>query len=47
VHDELVLEVPAEEIERASAVVRETMENVQPLEVPLRVDIKWGRSWEH
>jgi DNA polymerase-1 len=47
VHDELVLEVPQEELETVSAVVRETMENVQPLEVPLRVDIKAGRSWEH
>jgi DNA polymerase-1 len=47
VHDELVLEVPQEELETATAVVRETMENVHPLDVPLRVDVKWGRSWEH
>jgi DNA polymerase-1 len=47
VHDELVLEAPDEEVERASAVVRETMEQVYPLEVPLRVDLKIGSSWEH
>jgi DNA polymerase-1 len=47
VHDELVLEVPQDELETATAVVRETMENVHPLDVPLRVDVKWGRSWEH
>jgi DNA polymerase-1 len=47
VHDELVLEAPDGEVETATGVVRETMENVYPLEVPLRVDLKAGRSWEH
>ncbi len=47
VHDELVLEAPDQEIERASLVVRETMENVYPMEVPLKVDLKIGQSWEH
>ena len=47
VHDELVLESPDPEVAKASEVVRETMENVYPLEVPLRVDLKVGASWEH
>jgi DNA polymerase-1 len=47
VHDELVLEAPEHEIERVSEVVRDTMENVYALEVPLRVDLKVGGSWEH
>jgi DNA polymerase-1 len=47
VHDELVLEAPDPEVERASRLVRETMEGVYPLEVPLRVDLKVGSSWEH
>ena len=47
VHDELVLEVPEDEVEKVEAVVRETMENVYPMEVPLRVDIVTGESWEH
>jgi DNA polymerase-1 len=47
VHDELVLESPDNEVERASRVVRETMERVHPMEVPLRVDLKIGSSWEH
>ncbi len=47
VHDELVLEAPEPELERASLVVRETMENVYPLEVPLKVELKIGPSWEH
>ena len=47
VHDELVLEVPEDEVETVEALVRETMENVYPMEVPLRVDIATGSSWEH
>ena len=47
VHDELVLEVPDEEVEKATALVRETMENVYPMAVPLTVDIATDRSWEH
>ena len=47
VHDELVLEVPEDEVGTVEALVRETMENVYPMEVPLRVDIATGKSWEH
>jgi DNA polymerase-1 len=47
VHDELVIEAPDSEIEEASRLVRETMESVYPLLVPLRVDLKIGDSWEH
>ncbi len=47
VHDELVVEAPDDELSRVSGVVRETMEQVHPLEVPLKVDVKAGRSWEH
>lgn len=45
VHDELVLEVAAEDCARAQAIVRQEMEQVCPLKVPLRVDLRWGRSW--
>ena len=47
VHDELVLEVPEDEVERTSDLVRTTMEGVYPMDVPLKVDIAVGRSWEH
>ncbi len=47
VHDELVLEVPEEEVERAAALVREVMEGVHPMEIPLIVEIALGRSWLH
>ncbi|UCG38905.1 MAG: DNA polymerase I [bacterium] len=45
VHDELVLEVPEGEAERSAGFVRETMETVMELEVPLVVDVGWGNNW--
>jgi DNA polymerase-1 len=45
VHDELVLEVPLDERERVTEVVRDTMQNVTELRVPLVVDIGFGTTW--
>jgi DNA polymerase-1 len=45
VHDELVFEVPEEELERMRTLVREQMENVHPLHVPLLVEIGVGPNW--
>ena len=45
VHDELLFEVPAAEIESMRALVREMMENVHPLSVPLLVEIGVGPNW--
>ena len=42
VHDELVLEVPHEELETVSVLVREVMESAFDLDVPLQVDIEAG-----
>jgi DNA polymerase-1 len=46
VHDELLFEVPREELDRLAPVVRTTMEGALPLDVPLTVDVKVGDSWE-
>ena len=46
VHDELLLEVPRDEVDRLVPVLRETMESALPLDVPLTVDIKVGDDWE-
>jgi len=46
VHDELLFEVPRDEVERLAALVRETMEGALPLSVPLVVDVKVGDDWE-
>ena len=46
VHDELLFEVPRDEVEALAALVRETMETALPLDVPLTVDVKVGDDWE-
>lgn len=45
VHDELVLEVPEEELEHVKSLVRWAMELDQPLRVPLVVDMHVGPNW--
>jgi DNA polymerase I len=45
VHDELVLEVPNDEHEATEALVREVMEGVTELRVPLTVDTGFGPNW--
>jgi DNA polymerase-1 len=45
VHDELLFEVDAAAVETATAVIREEMESVMELRVPLRVDVRAGLSW--
>ena len=45
VHDELVLEAVNCEIEQVSAILRDAMENVVELSVPLIIDIHSGKDW--
>jgi DNA polymerase-1 len=45
VHDELVFEVPPEELEPMMELVRSRMENVMELRVPLVVDLGVGPNW--
>ncbi len=45
VHDELVFEVAPGEVDSLTALVREKMEGVLPLGVPLRVDVGVGANW--
>lgn len=45
VHDELVLEVVESELDVVQAILRESMEHVVALSVPLSIDIHWGRNW--
>ena len=45
VHDELVFEVPPDELERMMKLVRSHMENVVRLKVPLVVDLGVGENW--
>ena len=45
VHDELILEAPEAEVEETAALLRECMESVMELAVPLRADVSTGRDW--
>lgn len=45
VHDELLLEVPEDELAETTEVVCEIMENAYPLDVPLKVDAHSGTNW--
>ncbi len=46
VHDELVLEVRNDMLDEVQNVVVEAMELSQPLRVPLKVDVKIGKTWK-
>jgi DNA polymerase-1 len=45
VHDELVFEVPEEELQKAIPMIQNEMENVMKLSVPLKVSISSGKNW--
>ncbi len=45
VHDELIFEAPAEEVERVVRLVRQVMEGAIQLIVPLTVTVKTGPNW--
>ncbi len=46
VHDELVVEVPTKQAKRVAKIVKETMENVVKLCVPIEVEVGIGDNWE-
>ena len=45
VHDELIFDVPDEELQVVTDIVQEIMENIYKLSVPLKVEINYGRDW--
>jgi DNA polymerase-1 len=45
VHDELVFEVPENEVKQMTALVRDKMEHVHEVRVPLLVEISVGKNW--
>jgi len=45
VHDELIVESPLEEQERAAAILKEEMEGAAGLRVPLVADVHAGKTW--
>jgi len=45
VHDELIFEVPLNEVDIMKTLVKDEMEGVMKLKAPLRVSIETGESW--
>ena len=45
IHDELVFDLPVEELEELSNLVKHEMERVVKLDVPIKIDMKTGKNW--
>ena len=45
IHDELLFDACADEVEQLSAIVKEEMEHVTELSVPLTVECNYGKNW--
>jgi DNA polymerase-1 len=45
IHDELVFEVPGKEVKALREMVKEEMEGVMELTIPLKVEIGTGKNW--
>ena len=45
VHDELILDAPISQVELASKILKEEMENALKLSVPLTVETSVGKNW--
>ncbi|MGI5860110.1 MAG: DNA polymerase I, partial [Tepidanaerobacteraceae bacterium] len=46
VHDEIILDVPEDELSIVKKILKEDMENAIPLQVPIVVDFTQGYTWE-
>jgi DNA polymerase-1 len=45
VHDELVLEVPRDELDRTAKLVQDVMASAYPLAIPLSTEARYGQNW--
>ena len=45
VHDEIVFEVPSDELDEVRSLVKEIMESIWELKVPLKVNLAVGKNW--
>jgi len=45
VHDELVFDAPADEVDVLSGIVKREMEGAYRLKVPLKADVTIGETW--
>ncbi|MDD5128288.1 MAG: DNA polymerase I [Candidatus Omnitrophica bacterium] len=45
IHDELVFDLPVKELDVLARIVKEEMEQVKKLDVPIKIDMKKGKNW--
>jgi DNA polymerase-1 len=45
IHDELLIETKEDMVEEVAHIVKDTMENVYKMKIPITVDIKIGDNW--
>ncbi|MEE8359896.1 MAG: DNA polymerase [Candidatus Omnitrophota bacterium] len=45
VHDELVFEIYKEELKKVKEIVRDKMENIEKMRVPIKTNISIGKNW--
>lgn len=45
VHDEILLEVKEEEMQKAARILKESMETAMDLSLPIKADVEFGKSW--
>ncbi len=45
VHDELVFDCPEDELDKLQKIIKDIMEHIYPLNVPLKVDMEYGYDW--
>ena len=45
IHDELIIEAPEDEVEKASEILKREMENAYKFKVPLVTDLHCGKTW--
>lgn len=45
IHDELVFEAPLDEVSKLTEIIKQEMENVLSLSIPLTVEINYGKNW--
>ncbi len=46
IHDELILDVPDDEVEQMKKLVQDAMDHAMDLKVPLKAGIHTGRTWD-
>ena len=45
VHDEIIIDAKSEELDKVKEIIKDSMENIVKISVPLKIDINVGENW--